>query len=383
VLPPTPASAGRDAWPSYASLAVVGFLLYAVGAVAPYLRTDLGLSNAQVGLHSTVMAVGLTLSGVVVTGLARVAGEAPVRAAAIVGLVLATVGLGLAPSLGVTLAAALTIGFGTGTLLGYANATLARPGGHVARLRLARANVWAMVAGFLCPIAIGAVAALGLPWGLGLAAAFVPLALASLDLPAAHGRVAAKATPARGRLSRGFWVAWGLAAAAVAMEFSIIFWGSTLVARRTGTDIPTATLLAGLFIGGMLTGRVVQSLGLGTGGDPRRPAVVGVALAASGAALAWASTIPVVSGVALFVAGLGVGGLYPLAAAAAMAAAPAQLSLAGPRLTLASGLAIMVAPFALGIVTDATGVLVGWALALVIAAGGLAFAAGLPGRLRS
>ncbi len=64
------------------------------------------------------MAVGLTLSGVAVTGLARPAGEATVRAAAIVGLVLATVALGLAPALGVTLASALAIGFRTGTLLG-------------------------------------------------------------------------------------------------------------------------------------------------------------------------------------------------------------------------------------------------------------------------
>ncbi len=92
-----------------------------------------------------------------------------------------------------------------------------------------------MVVGLLCPIAIGAVAALGLPWGLVLAAAFVPLALASLDLPAGHGRVAAKATPpASGRLPRGFWVAWGLAAASVAMESSVIFWGSTLVALDGG-----------------------------------------------------------------------------------------------------------------------------------------------------
>ena len=54
------------------------------------------------------------------------------------------------------------------------------------------------------------------------------------------------------------------------------------------------------------------------------------------------------SGAALFVAGLGVAGLYPLGVAAALAAAPGRLTLAGTRLTLASGAAILVAPFALG-----------------------------------
>jgi hypothetical protein len=43
----------------------------------------------------------------------------------------------------------------------------------------------------------------------------------------------------------------------------------------------------------------------------------------------------------------------------------------------------MVAPFALVLVTDAAGVLVGWALVLVVAAGGLVLAAALPGRIRT
>lgn len=373
-----PTRAGHDARPSYAAIAVVGFLLYAVGAAGPYLRDGLGLSNAQVGLHSTVMALGLTASGVVVTALARRFGPRPVRAGAIVGLGLAAGALGLAPAFGVTLAAALAIGFGTGTLLGYANAALARPGGRPARLRLARANVWAMVAGLTCPLAIAACAAAGLPWGLGLLPALVPLAIAGLDL---GGAGAAEAAAANGddRLPRGFWVAWGLAAAAVAMEFSFIFWGSTLVGLRTGVATPTATALAGLFVGGMLAGRFVQALGIGTGGDPRRPALVGVALAVAGAIGAWSSTVPLVSGAAFVVAGLGVGGLYPLAAAAALAAAPGRLAVAGPRLTLASGLAIMAAPLLLGALTDATGVLAGWWVVLGVGAAGLGLAVALPG----
>jgi MFS family permease len=380
---PRPIPAGRDAWPSYAAIAVVGFLLYAVGAAGPYVRDALDLSNAQVGLHSTAMAIGLTTSGVVVTALARRVGERAVRAGVIGGLGLAAAAFGLAPAFGVSLSAALAIGFGTGTLLGYANATLARPGGRAARTRLARANVWAMVAGFACPLAIAAAVAANLPWGLGLLPVIVPLAVAALDLGGGPGAQETGPAVGAGRLPRGFWIAWGLAAAAMAMEYSFIFWGSTLVGLRTGVDLPSATTLAGLFVGGMLAGRTAQALGLGTRGDPRRPAVAGVALAAVGATGAWASTVPLLSGAAFVVAGIGVGGLYPLAAATALAAAPGRIAVAGPRLTLATGLAMMATPLLLGALTDVAGVLTGWWVVIVVGAVGLGLAAALPGGRRT
>jgi MFS family permease len=128
----------------------------------------------------------------------------------------------------------------------------------------------------------------------------------------------------------------------------------------------------------MFMGRLAQSFGLGTGGDLRRPAAVGIALAAIGASVAWVSTTPALSGVALFVAGLGVAGLYPLGVAAALAAAPGRLTAAGARLTLASGTAVLVAPFALGLVADAAGVEVAWGLVVVLAVAALALVLALP-----
>ena len=115
----------------------------------------------------------------------------------------------------------------------------------------------------------------------------------------------------------------------IAVEFSIVFWGATLIERQTGVETEVATLLGGLFLGGMFVGRLGQSLGLGTGGDIRRSAAIGIVLAGTGAAIAWVSTSPALSGAALFLAGLGVAGLYPLGVAAALAAAPGRLTLAG------------------------------------------------------
>ena len=372
--------AARDAWPSYAALAAIGYVIYGVGAIAPYLRTQLGLSDAEVGLHSTAMAIGVVATGVVTPALARRFGEIAARGAALAGLAIAVGALAIAPALAVTLVAGGLAGFGTGTMLGYANAVLVRPGGRRARLRVARANMWAMVAAFVGPLAVATAVTNELPWGLGLVPAFGLLVVVAFDLRAGT-RVdpTAEVVQVRRRLPSGYWLSWTFLVAAVAIEFSIVFWGSTLIQRRTGVETATATALAGLFLGGMFTGRLVQSLGLGTGGDIRRPAAAGVVLAMAGASIAWVSTTPALSAAGLFVAGLGVAGLFPLGVAAALATTADQPALAATRLTLASGLAVLVAPLALGIVADAFGVVTGWGLVVGFALAALVLATMLPG----
>ncbi len=369
----------RDAWPSYATIATIGYVIYGIGAIAPYLRSQLGLSDAEVGLHSTALAIGLVVAGAIAAGLDRRVGEVAVRGLAIGGLAVAVVALAIAPAYAVTLGGSILVGFGTGTLLGYANAILAQPGGRLARLRVARANVWAMVAAFACPVALATAATLGVPWGFALAPTFALLLVIAIDLRSGPRLAPAQtATITTSRLPRGYWLAWAFLVAVIAVEFSIVFWGATLVERRTGIDTPAATFLGGLFLGGMFVGRLAQSLGLGTGGDLRRPAAIGVVLAAIGASVAWLSTTPVLSGVALFVAGVGVAGLYPLGVAAALAAAPGRLTAAGARLTLASGTAVLTAPFALGLVADAAGVETAWGLVIVLAAVALVLVLALP-----
>ncbi len=366
--PGTPArGTSRDAWPSYASVAAIGYSIYGVGAIAPYLRTQLALSDAEVGLHSTALAIGLVLAGAITPALTRRVGEVAVRAAAIAGLAIAVIALAAAPALWATLAASVLVGFGAGTILGHANAMLARPGGRLARVRVARANLWAMVTAFACPIAVATAVRTDLPWGLGLAPALGLLVIVALDLRAGpRFDHVAERSASGGRLPSAYWLSWAFLVAAIAVEFSIVFWGATLIQRRTNVDMPTATLLG-------------KSLGLGTGGDLRRPAALGVLLAVLGVSLAWISTNAALSAAGLFIAGLGVAGLYPLGVAAALAAAPGQPALAATRLILASGTAVLAAPLALGAIADATGVVVGWGLVVAIALVGLVLVKSLPG----
>jgi MFS family permease len=362
---------------SYAALAAVAYVLYGVGAVGPYLRIQLRLSDAEVGLHSSALAVGLVVAGWITGSLHRRFGEVAVRAGAIGTLVVSVGVLAAAPSIAATLAAAVLIGLGTGTILGYANATLASAGGKLARVRVARANVWSMVAAFAGPVALAAGASAGPGWWIGLLPAFGLLAIVGVDLRSGPRLEAVEASTKAGRLPSGYWFAWAFLAVAIAAEFSIVFWGATLVQRRTEVATAEATLIGALFLAGMFAGRLALSMGIGTGHDVRRPLAVGLALAGIGASLAWLSTAPLLSGVGLFLAGLGIATLYPIGVAAAIAAAPGQLAVAGTRLTLASGLAILVAPLALGTVADLAGVVIGWSLVLGLVAVALAIVTAL------
>ena len=367
------------AWPNYAGIALIGYLIYGLGAVGPYLRIQLHLSDAEVGLHSTGLALGITAAGILAGNLGRRFGEIPVRAIALCLLGLAIVSLAAAPGLAVTLAAAVLIGLGTGTVLGYANATLAAPGGVRARLQVARANVWAMVAAFVGPLMLAAGASDGPGWWIGFLPAAGLLAVLALDLRAGP-RLEVPATTADGdpRLPRGFWIAWTFLVASIAVEFSVVFWAATLVQRRTAVTVAEATLLGALFFAGMFTGRLGLAFGLGTGHDVRRPATIGLVLALVGTGVAWLSTVPLLSGGALFVAGLGVAILYPLGVAAALATVPGRLAQAGARLNLATGVAIVTAPFALGVVADLAGVIVGWGVVIGLVLVAIVFASRLP-----
>jgi fucose permease len=64
----------------------------------------------------------------------------------------------------------------------------------------------------------------------------------------------------------------------------------------------------------------------------------------------------------MFVCGLGLGWLYPIAGSITLATAPHLPALASSRLVLASGVAILSAPFVLGVVADVTGVISAWLL---------------------
>jgi fucose permease len=227
-----------------------------------------------------------------------------------------------------------------------------------------------MVAAVAAPLAIG-LAASGLhAWRLALLVPIVGL-LAMAALRRRRGGATVNIHPPRSSLPRAYWIAWFFLVIGVSIEFSFVFWGSTIVAKRTGISSADATLLASLFVVGMFAGRTAIGRGFGGGRAPRGLLAAGLGVVLVGASLVWISTVPVISGIGLFLGGLGTAGMWPIGLTVALQSAPRAHLQAAARSTLGSGFAILFAPSALGLAADAVGVVAAWPITLGLALSGL------------
>ena len=360
------ASSGRSAtWTAYSYLAVWGYVVYGLGNVVPYLRTDLALTDFQAGLHVSALAVGVLVAGVSADQAARWVGSRWLLDLAVACVVVALGLIVTAPNLPVSLSGALLIGLGGGLLGTDINVRLIRSTGVETRRAMGQANAVSMVTAAAAPVAIGlAVAALH-AWRLALLvpmAAFV--ALTVLRPRASETRTSSR--PHGFRLPAVYWFAWLLLVLGASIEFSFVFWGSTIVAERTGLSSAEATLLASLFVAGMFTGRAAVGRGFAAGRASRGMLAVGLAVVVVGAALVWASTTPVLSGIGLFAGGLGLAPVWPVGLTVALQSAPAAPLSAAARATLASGIAVLLAPSSLGLASDVIGVVGAWSIVLFL-----------------
>ena len=165
-----------------------------------------------------------------------------------------------------------------------------------------------------------------------------------------------------GRLPRDYWLPWLLTVLVVGVEFGILFWASTVVERSTGVTLADATLTISVYIGGIIVGRTALSTHVVGRNDPVWLLRGGLLLTFIGSLLVWLVPSFELAVLAMFVLGLGLGWLYPIAGSITLATAPHLPTLASARLVLASGVAMLSAPFILGLVADVTGVTTAWLL---------------------
>ena len=179
--------------------------------------------------------------------------------------------------------------------------------------------------------------------------------------------VAAASISLAGRLSRDYWLAWWLLVLGVAVEFAFVFWASTLVERQIEVSLADATLVVTGFYIGMAVTRVGLSIPAIGGRDPITLVRFGLLAAIVGALLAWVADGIAMAAVGIFLGGVGASFQYPLIVAVALALVPSLQDKGAARVILASGLAILVSPFVLGVAADATGVSTAWLLIPLVA----------------
>ena len=326
-----------------------------LGPLLPWLRPALDLSFEQAAYHSVAMAIGVTGMGFLVPSLAVRAGRK-----GCIGLGLSTMALGLAllclaPSLTFSLAGSLIIGVALPLGISVSSAVMAERSGPHIGIAMAEANTIAYIGFLLAPGLVNLAAATGgWRWSFvipalvyaayGLAIRNVPLGVVSMQ----------RGATGSGRLSSAYWCHWAMLSLGVAAELSMAVWGPSYL--ETAAQLPRETALwsSMIFPLGMFAGRAAVSLML-----RRMPAdalvLPSMLLGALGVLAFVLAQGFWLAAAGMFVAGLGMAGLYPFGITLVMLAAGEARDRGAARAALASGAATLIAPVLIGAVADRAG----------------------------
>ena len=364
----------RLTWTAYVMIAFFCYLQVAPGQIIGHLRDELGLSYSVGGLYVAAFAGGSMAAGLVSRRLESLLGRRRLLWSASAVLSVGGVGLTAGTSAAATIASVLVMGLAGGLLLVTIQAALADHHGDHRTVALAEANVAASMSYLALIGVLSLTAALGLGWRVALLASLVVPVVAWLSCR----RVAIDAPPpseqSQNRLPVMFWAAAAMLFCTGAAEWCIAAWGASFVEDVTGVSTDVAVAVMASYFLGVLGGRVLGSR-LARRHAPARLLALALGVAGAGFFVLWPATTTAPAALGLLLLGIGLGTLFPMGLSLAVALAPAQASLASGRAVTATSAAILLAPFAVGALADATSLKAALAVvpvALLLAAAGLA-----------
>nr|WP_161556685.1 MFS transporter [Micromonospora acroterricola] len=352
---------------SYAALGCFTFWLYAFGPAVTLLREELGFSYSVLGVYQVFWAGGAALAGATFAWAARRFARGTLlwasALATAIGAGLFTLGSGVLA----TLIGAVAFGMAGTMLLTVIQAILSDRHGNRRDRALTEANVGAGASAVFAPMVLGALAATVLGWRatFGLPAVVLVLLYLRYRRQPLPERPQHHTEEQRGRLPLACWLFAILTAVSSAIEFSLVFFGPQMLinlgwsaaAASTAMSSNLAGILAGRLLGAGLTRRAGRTATL---------LYASLALTFASIVVFWVTGQPVVAVVALFLSGVGIANLYPLALALTLEAADGQEDHANARSQVVLGVLAAVFPFLLGSLADQYGLTAGFALEPVL-----------------
>ena len=348
----------RFTWLAYFALAFYGYFLNVLGPITPFLKDELQLSYTISSLHFTAFAVGILLIGIAGNTLMQRIGRLRSLWLGLFGMSLSAVFLLLGRNSVITIGASFLMGLVGSLILAIVPAALSDQHGELRAVALSEANVIASLFSAAAPLLVGWFA-LGLGqwrYALGIMALtplFLFLSLRPDRAPAKH----VHDVPGQSgkSLPKLFWMYWLALFLSVAVEFCMVFWSADYLEQVLEMEKASAAQAVSLFLAGMILGRMAGSR-LVQQFSTRAVVTISMIIAGIGFLLFWSVESSAVGLSGLFLTGLGVANLYPLILSLAISAANGNTNQAGARATLASGMAILLLPLALGGLADAIGI---------------------------
>ena len=323
----------------------------------PFLGDELGLSYTVRGFHFSAFASGLVIAGLVgdriVTMLTRQ------RAFWLGGVVMMSgAALLIAGQTAIiTITAMFLMGLFGSLILVVVQATLADHHGSRRATALTEANVVASMGASVSPLIIGIVpgwriaVAIGMMYWAGLALAF-----RQVKIPRRKTIEDTDSETGNKRLSGLFWGYWLITALGVSIEWSIVFWAAEFLENNVGVSKDTAALILGVYFLTIVTGRIIGSALTRQISTPVLQ-FAAFLIVAVGFVPFWTAPSATLSIGGFLIMGFGSANIFPMSLALATGAVgPHQADAASGRISLAAGLAILIAPQLLGSMADAVGI---------------------------
>jgi MFS family permease len=361
----------RFTWLTYALLCCFAYLQAALGPLVPFLRAELRLNFTVSALYVSAYALGMIGAGLTGDRIARRIGRRRLFWGGGAGMALGGVLFTLGRSAPVTIAAVLFMALLGSYLLVMIQATLSDHHGTNRAYALTEVNVFAVLGASIAPILVGFSEQQGWGWQLVIlvgAAFLVLLAVTQWRVPipeAARPASPTRAAPG-GTLPGIFWAYWLVVFISTAVEWSMIFWSSTYMETVGGLSREAAASSVALFTAAQFIGRASGSY-LTRHYHTNRLLLIAGAIVVIGFPLFWLGRTAWLNGLGLFICGLGVANLYPLALSVASTVGITNPNAASGRTSFGSGLAILVAPQLLGALADQSGIQSAYAMVAPLA----------------
>lgn len=350
-------------WQLYILLSFYGYLINILGPLTPYLRAELNTNYTTAGYHFSLFAVGMLLAGLVGDRIILRLGAMKTlwlsAAAALPGVLLILT----ADRVWISLSGAFLTGLLGSFIITTIPGVLAQKYGALQAVAFAEINAFASLASVSAPLLVGVLAVTVFGWRGALVLPFLLLGIYlifqwktirigfSIKKQTANPREkqTRKALPLR------YWLGWLGILMVVAIEFCIVFWSSDYLLVSTELPANITSLSVSFFLSAMLVSRWLGSKLLERSGHTLVHNL-SLMFCAVGFFGFWLVPAAAAKMTGLFLTGLGVGNLYPVALAKAISSTTAdQTDTASARASLASGFAILLLPLLLGILADRSG----------------------------
>ena len=360
----------RFTWLTYLSFAFYGYFLNVLGPITPFLKDELHLTYTVSSFHFTAFAIGILFIGLGGHLLIQRIGRQSSLWLGLFGMSLSALLLLAGRRPFITIGACFLMGLIGSLILAIVPAALSDQHGKFQAVALSEANVIASLFATSAPLLVGWFAhSFGdWRWALGILAC-TPILMFLVFRKDAPPSAASSTTPkliqSNEPLPALFWIYWLAIVLGVSVEFCMVFWSADYLEQAMGLLKADAAQAVSLFLAAMIIGRVFGSR-LVQRYSTRTVVTVSIVIAGFGFLLFWQAQNTVVGLSGLFITGLGVANLYPLILSLAIDASKGNTVQAGARATLASGIAILALPLALGRLADAVGIRSAYGIVLLL-----------------